>query len=89
VDVPHEGEINHDPAIVRTEAGRAVPATSHRQIQTCVAGEVHRADHVGGLLGRHDRKRALVEHPIPHGPSRVISRIVGGDDRCPHLLAEF
>jgi hypothetical protein len=42
---PHERQIDHHAVVVGAEAGRTVPAATHRQVQALIAGEVHRADH--------------------------------------------
>jgi hypothetical protein len=55
-----------------------------------VAGEVDRRDNVGRSGAARDDGRALVNHRVPHGTSRVVAGITGHDQQaaksCPQRV---
>ena len=89
VHMPHQRQVDHHAVVVGAEPRRAVPTPANREVHAGVAGEVHRRDHVGDLLGADDDLGAPVEHAVVHLPGLLVAGVVGGDHRGSYLLPEL
>ena len=59
-DALHRREVDDQPAVAGGEPGDAVGAAPHRHHQPLAAGELHRADDVGGPGAADDQRRPPV-----------------------------
>ncbi len=72
-DAAHPGEVADDPAVVRAEAGHAVGASAHGEVEPLLAGEADGGDDVGDVGAADDRGGPAVDHRRcrPSGPRRT------------------
>ena len=62
--LPHARQVDDHTVVAGAEAGHAVPATSHGEVELVLAGEVHRGDHVTRVRAPHHGRRAPVDHGV-------------------------
>jgi len=89
MDSSHQRQVEDDTVVVGSEPGCAVSAAAYRQIQACVAGEVHPGNDIGDLLRLDDGPRVPIEHAVVDGAEFVVTRILRRDDWCPDLLTKL
>ena len=89
VHVAHQGQVDDQAVVVAAEPGRAVAATADRELQPVLAREVHRSHHIRDLLSPDHRPRPPVEHAVVHPAGLVVTLVISGDDRAPHLIPQF
>src|SRR5205823_2279260 len=85
----HPGEIDHDAAVVRSEAGNAVRPTAHGEVDAHLPGGVHPGLHVGDVLGPNHHRRPTVDHRVVDAPCLLIALVLRRDDCAAHLFAEL
>src|SRR5215204_1643723 len=68
----HLAEVEDHAPVDRPETREAVAATADRQRQIALAGELDRADDVGGVHGADDGARVAIDGLVPHLPCGVV-----------------
>jgi hypothetical protein len=89
VDVPHQGQVDDQPAVVAAESRRTVAAPAHGEIQVVLASEIDCRHDVGNLLGANHCTRAPVEHAVVYGAGLVVVGIIRRDHRTTQLLSQL
>jgi hypothetical protein len=77
VNAFHRREVNHQPAVDGRAPGHIVTATTNRQFEAQLAGEVDRIDHVGHATTSGNQSRMLVHQTIMNPSGFVIPRVRG------------
>ena len=80
LDVRHARQVDHERVVGGAEAGHAVSAPAHGQVELVLAGVVHCRDHVVGGCAAHDGARPPVDHRV-EDLARVLVRRVARRDR--------
>ena len=89
LDRLHARQVDHDRVVCGAEAGNAVRAPTHRQVEAALAGEVHRRRYVVAAGAPDDDARSPVDHRVVD-PARLLVRgVVGSDGLSPHLVAQL
>jgi hypothetical protein len=73
-------EIQDDAAFAGALPGHVVAAPTHRQVDCVAPCERDRGADIGQAGRAHHRERGAVDHPVPHRPGRVESRVIAGED---------
>src|SRR5262249_49948503 len=82
VDSLQLGQIDHDAAVRRREAGHAVSAAAHRGLEPGSACEANGRNDVGGPATTSDQRWALVDQAVVN-PARFLVAVVARGDECP------
>ena len=84
----HRRQVDHDRVVGGAEAGHAVPAAAHREVEAAVAGVVHGRLHVVGVGAAHDRGRMPVDHEVVDVPGVFVLRVIGAEHRAADALGQ-
>ena len=79
-DLVEPGEVDHDPAVARRVAERAVPAATDRDLEVALAPEPDGRDDIVDAGRPDDDGRPAIEDRVPDPASIVVCGIARGDD---------
>src|SRR6185503_3895243 len=79
-DLVHAGQVDHEAAVGRRVADRAVPAAAYRDLEVALAPESDGGLDVGDARGSHDERGPPIEHRVPDASRSVIAGRLGLDD---------
>ena len=82
----HLGQVDHQTVVDHGEPGGVVPATADRDLESVLAGEVHRRHDVFCRAGTSDCRRTAVDHPVPDVTSLLVARL-SGRSRSPPIAS--
>ena len=88
VNVRHAGQVDDDRVVGGAEAGDAVAAAAHGQVELVLAREVHGRDHVVGGRAAHDDARPPVDHRVEDLARLVVACVARRDHLAADALAE-
>jgi hypothetical protein len=80
LDAVHPAEVDDDATVHGGQPGDVVPAAAYGERQAALTGHRHDLDHITGTPAAHDRRRSLVDHPVPDGPRRLVGVVLDSDD---------
>jgi hypothetical protein len=80
LDAGHDRKVDHETVIEDGFAGDAVTAAFYREGKTLFAGEADGGGYIGCSGTAGDQRRALVDHPIPNPPGRVVASLAWRKD---------
>ena len=86
-DALHRREVDDDAAVGGREAGDAVAAAAHGDLEVLAARELDRAHDVGDARAADDERRAAVVGAVPDRARLVVARVAGRDHLAAHGLA--
>ena len=89
VNAVHQGEVEEQAAVDAREPGDRVTAAANGEEESVLAGEVDRADHVGGAGGAHDQRRFPRMHRVVRRADQRISGVPGREHVTPDRHTEF
>ncbi len=88
-NAPHSREIDHNAFVAGPEPRHAVPAAADGQVESALAREGHRRDHVAGVHGANDHGRPSIDHRVVDLPRLLVPPVPGHDHVAPHPLAQL
>jgi hypothetical protein len=88
-DLAHAREVEDEAAVDRRVAGRGVATAADRQLDARLACKADDRDHVERALHARDRRRAAVDHPVPHAACLVVGRVAGPDQLALELRSQL
>src|SRR5205807_282496 len=88
-DAFHGRQVDDDAVVVGAEAGDAVAAAAHGQVEPVLAGEVHSRHNVAGIDTADDDPRTAVDHAVVDASCLVVVGVVGGHHLAACLLAQL
>jgi hypothetical protein len=77
----HQAEVDHQPVVTGGGTRRVVGPATHSDLQTLLAGEVHRGDHIGPVDASRDDSRSPVDVGVPQCPDRVVCGLLRAGDQ--------
>ena len=78
-DALHRREVDDDAVVAGREAGNAVAAAAHGDVEPLAAREADCVAHVGGIGAAGDHRRAGVMGAVPDRTSLVVGAVAGPD----------
>ena len=88
-DALHRAQVDHDAAVGRREAGDAMTASPHGDLEVLAARELDRAQHVRDPGAAHDERGPAVVRTVPDRARLVVTRIARSDHVTAHGLGQL